>query len=275
MSLIFKEEGHKYENIDPESKIKWTGVTSFIHSFQEPFDKGAVAIKSSKNKNSKWYNINPEEIIKIWDEENKRAITLGSYYHNQRESDILSLDTLGVEGIDLPIIPPIIKEGVKYAPKQRLSNGIYPEHFVYLKSAGLCGQADRVEVIDGKVNIIDFKTNKEIKTKSYVNWEGISKKMLSPISHLDDCNFIHYSLQLSMYMYMILKHNPKLKPGKMILHHVVFEKEGETEFGYPIIKYNENGDPIVKEVIPYECNYLKDEVITLINYLKEKKQYDS
>ena len=53
---------------------------------------------------------------------------------------------------------------MKKAPDQKLADGIYPEHMTYLKSASLCGQADRIEVINGKVNIYDYKTNKEIYT---------------------------------------------------------------------------------------------------------------
>ena len=41
---------------------------------------------------------------------------------------------------------------LKYAPDQKLIPGIYPEHFVYLKSASICGQADYVEIIDNKIN---------------------------------------------------------------------------------------------------------------------------
>ena len=89
-----------------------------------------------------------------------------------------------------------------------------------------------------------------------------------PVSHIEDCNLMHYNLQLSLYMYMIIKHNPKLKPGKLILQHVIFEKEGDDSHGYPITKYQENGDPIVKQVKKYELSYLKKEVIDIIKYLK-------
>jgi len=93
--------------------------------------------------------------------------------------------------------------------------------------------------------------------------------MLSgPVSHIEDCNLKHYNLQLSLYMYIVIKHNPKLKPGKLILQHVIFEKEGENEYGYPITKYQENGDPIVKNVKKYELPYLKKEVVGIIKYLK-------
>jgi len=69
----------------------------------------------------------------------------------------------------------------------------------------------------------------------------------------------------------MLKHNPKLKPGKMFIHHVIFEIKGEDQWGYPIAVKDENGDPIVKEVIPIPVPYLKDEVINVINWLKDNK----
>lgn len=272
MSIIFKEEGHAYESIDPNENINWISVTSLVGLFKPKFDVYEVSQKCSKNKKSKWYGIEAPVIRDIWASETERAIKLGTFYHNQRESDLLSHDTLTKEGVVLPIIPVKTQDGVKYAPSQKLIAGIYPEHMVYLKSAGICGQADYVEVVNGQVNIMDYKTNKEIKTKSYENWEGLKAMMNPPLGHIEDCNLMHYTLQMSIYMYIILKHNPRLKPGTMVLQHVTFEKEGEDEYGYPITKYAENGDPIVKEIIPYHVPYLKEEVITMINWLKDQKQ---
>jgi hypothetical protein len=140
---------------------------------------------------------------------------------------------------------------------------------VYLRSAGICGQSDLVEVVNGKVNIIDYKTNKEIKMKGFTNWEGITEKMLLPVNSLDDCHFNHYALQLSIYMYIILKHNPKLKPGKIFIHHVKFEIEKEDNWGYPIGKKDESGNPIVKEIIVIPIPYLVDEVQSVIHYMKD------
>lgn len=270
MSVIFKEENHSYHSTNPnEQDIKWLGVTSFVGLFKPKFDAAAQAIKCSKNKKSKWYGIPPEKIQEIWNSETTRAITGGSKYHNQREEDLLSCDTIQRSGVNIPIIHPIYVDGIKQAPDQKLMEGIYPEHFVYLKSASICGQADRVEVIKNTVDVIDYKTNKEIKTEAFKNWEGISEKMLGPVSHLDNCNFNHYALQLSTYMYIILKHNPIYKPGQLTLHHIIFEKEGEDQFGYPILKKDNEGNNIVKELVPYEVPYLKKEVISMINWLKE------
>lgn len=272
MAVFFRSEDHSYKSVNPDDDIKWISVTSFVSKFKEKFDAVEVSKKASKNKKSKWYGMKPEDIQKAWLKETDRALELGTWYHNERESDLLSINTLTQEGQSLNIINPIIdSDGIKYAPEQKLQDGIYPEHFVYLKSAGLCGQSDRVDVVNGAVNIIDYKTNKEIKTEGFKNWEGITKKMLSPISHLDDCNLNHYSLQLSFYMYIILKHNPKLKPGKMNLHHVIFEDDGHDMHGNPISKRDEHNNPIVKDVVLYNIPYLKDEVITLIRHLNSNR----
>lgn len=270
MAVKFLSENHKYESIDG-SGIDWVSVTSFVGNFKKPFDGPAIAKKCATNKKSKWYGLSPDKILAIWKAESDRAIKLGTFYHNQREADLCGLETLERDGVTVPVIKPVVIEGEKFAPEQKLTDGVYPEHFVYLKSAGICGQSDYVEVVNGVVNIIDYKTNKEITTKSYINWEGISDRMEGPVGHLDDCNFNHYNLQLSLYLYMILKHNPRLKPGKLTLHHIVFEEEGKDDYGYPITKYDVNGDPIVKAIVPYDMPYLKQECITLVNWLKDNR----
>jgi hypothetical protein len=269
MTIAFKSDDHTYVSINDE-KINWISVTTLISYFKKPFDAKKIAEKVSKTKKSKWFGINPLEIQNIWNCESARAIALGTYYHNQRETDICSFASMEKNGVTIPVIQPLpLKDGLKIAPIQKLEPGIYPEHMVYLKSAGICGQSDLVEVVNNTVNIIDYKTNKEIKKESYINWDGISEKLSNPVNNLDDCNFNHYALQLSVYMYIILKHNPKLKVGKMLIHHVIFDEDEKDLNGYPVTKYNENGDPIVKEVIVIPVPYLQDEVISIMHYLKD------
>jgi hypothetical protein len=272
MSVTFQAENHSYKSIDPADEIEWISATTFVGLFKDKFDAEKIANKVSKNKKSKWYGMTPEEIQNAWSSEGKRATDLGTWYHNQREEDITGIETLEKYGIELKIFKPIIENNIKYAPEQKLIPGVYPEHFVYLKSAGLCGQSDLVEVVNNEVHILDYKTNKEIKKESYKNWEGISQKMTGPCSNLDDCNFNHYALQLSAYMYIILKHNPKYKPGKLILHHISFEEESKDKFGNPVAKRDQDGNPIVKEVVPYELPYLKTEILSMINWLHDNRK---
>lgn len=271
MSVTFQAQNHSYKSLDPAENIAWTSVTSFVGMFKQKFDPIPQAIRSSKNKKSKWYNMSVEDIQTAWESEGKRATDLGTWYHNQREKDLTDLVTMERHGIEVPVIRPLYDGDIKMAPDQKLVDGVYPEHFVYLKSAGICGQSDRVDVIRGSVDITDYKTNKEIKKESYKNFEGLSTKMLGPLMHLDDCNYNHYAVQLSLYMYIILKHNPRLRPGAMTLQHVIFEEEGKDKFGYPIAKRNDLGDPIVKDVVSYPVPYLKSEVIAMINWWHENR----
>jgi hypothetical protein len=274
MSIIFNAIDHSYNSVDAEQDIVWYSVTTVVSSLKKPFDAKKTSEKVSKNSKSKWYGIDPKLIQEIWVNEAKRATDLGTWYHNQREDDICSLASIEREGTTVPVFKPLpLKEGIKHAPSQKLEPGVYPEHMVYLKSAGICGQSDLVEVVNGRVNIIDYKTNKEIKMESFKNWEGISEKMLHPVSNLDDCHFNHYALQLSIYMYIILKHNPKMLPGNIFIHHITFETEGVDKWGYPIAKKDEDGNPIVKDVLPVRVPYLYDEVIAVINHVKENPNF--
>lgn len=269
MAILFKPETHTYISIDPSENITWTSVTGIISKYKKPFDADTIAAKSIKNKKSKWYGMTEEDVKEAWKNESQKAVNLGTWYHNQRELAYTSCENIEQEGITIPIFKPIESDGIKKAPSQKLQEGIYPEHMVYLKSAGLCGQADRVEVIKDTVNIYDYKTNKEIKTAGYTNWEGITDRMLDPLTHLDDCNLNHYALQLSFYMYMILKHNPKLKPGKMVIEHIIFEEAGKDAYDNRVVLYDTSGEPVVKEIVQYDVPYLKTEVINIINRLKE------
>jgi hypothetical protein len=269
--LIFTPEDHKYRSIDVTDQTDWLSVTSFIGNFKKPFDADVIAAKTAKSKKSKWYGMTPEDIKAAWKAEALRATTLGTWYHNCREADLCELNNMERHGVTVPVFKPIEKDGCKYSPAQKLIDGIYPEHLVYLRSAGICGQSDIVEVINGEVHITDYKTNKEIKTEGFTSWEGISQKMLTPLSHLDDCNFMHYALQLSMYMFIILKHNPKLKPGVLTLHHILFEESGRDKYDNPITALDSNGDPIVKDVVPYNVPYLKAEAIALIHWLEDNR----
>jgi ATP-dependent exoDNAse (exonuclease V) beta subunit len=269
--LVFTPEDHKYRSLDVTDRTDWLSVTSFIGNFKKPFDADAIAEKTAKSKKSKWYGMAPEDIKAAWKAEALRATTLGTWYHNCREADICELTDMERHGKTIPVFKPIEKDGCKYSPSQKLTDGVYPEHLVYLKSAGLCGQSDLVEVINGEVHITDYKTNKEIKTESFTNWEGVSQKMASPLSHLDDCNLMHYALQLSMYMFIILKHNPKLKPGTLTLHHILFEESGRDKYDNPITALDSNGDPIVRDVVPYDVPYLKSEAISLIHWLEDNR----
>ena len=250
--IKFREIDHRYESVTPDS-IKWKGVTTSIGLFKEKFDN-SISKKNSIDPNSKWFGIAPEEILKIWDTERIRSTDLGSWWHKKME------DKEETNPRTIHCCP--IKDDWKYAGTQILKDGLYPEFITYNAEFGICGQADRVDVLDNVINIQDWKTNKEIKMRSFRG-----KKMLYELSHLEDCHLIHYTLQMSMYLWMLLQHNPNMKPGKLTLYHVKFEEDYKDQYGYPVYKI-ENGDYLVKEIVPIEVPYLEKEVISIIHSLQ-------
>lgn len=270
MELVFREKDHKYYTPD-QPELEWISVTTVIGKLHEKFEPEEAATKSSKNRKSKWYKLSEKEILQAWEDENKRSIELGSFYHNKKEAEYNNNKTLAVKGKEVPVFIPQYTDELKLVPEQKLQEGVYPEHMTYIGSVGICGQADLVQVADGYIHIEDHKTCKEIVRESYVSWEGESKKLLPPVAHIQDSNYWHYALQLSIYAYAIQRHNLQLRVGDLMLNHVLFEVEGENKYGYPIHRKDKQGNPIVKDIVQYKMPYLKAEVISIVNWLKSQK----
>lgn len=255
MKVRFIEKGHRYDSIP---KIKWTSATKLVEKFVPTFDDIEKSEECSLNPRSKWFNIDPIKIRRIWEIENKRSTDCGTWYHNLMEGKALAAGGKVYKGVYLKVIPPILKPGYKLAPDQKLVDGIYPEHFMYNEDLAICGQSDLVYVCNGVVDIDDYKTNKELKFKGF----GYQQEamMLGPMSKYGDANFWHYALQLSIYMKLILLKNPHLKPGRMRIYHVTFENEGHDRFGFPILKRTPDGGYVVAGGKWYNIPYLEKEV---------------
>jgi len=265
MVLKFDEKDHKYTSIDGDN-IEWESVTRIVSSYKNKFDPNQH-FKSVKNPKSKWYGKDPLEVKAIWEAETQRSVECGDWYHKKQEKELWSAGSIKHGDSTLPVHKALEIEGSRVAENLKLQPGCYPELIVYLKSAKICGQSDKVIVSNkGVVDIEDYKSNKEIEKESFKNWEGKHKMMLPPVDNLQDCNFYHYALQLSFYMYMILKHNPKLKAGNLTIHHIKFELESTDANGYPIYKRDKDGSFIVKGVEKIKLPYLKSEVISIIKH---------
>jgi len=267
--IRFYPDKHYYENIDTASTIQWLSASKFCSLFKDKFDPVETSLSSTKSKKSKWYGIPPEEIQRIWKEENARSIKLGNWYHDKQERLLLSSPTYTFKGVELPVISPIWDNGVKIAPNQKLQDGVYPEHLTYIASAGTCGQFDKPIIKDSKLYMRDYKTNKNLKEPAYVNWKGETKKLNPPLRHLDDTHLTDYALQLSLGAYMISRHNPQITVEELTIEYVTFELEGLDKYGYPLVRYDENGEPIIKDIEDVHVPYMKREVEIGISYIKE------
>lgn len=244
--MKFYEQSHEYVDGD----IKFTPVTYFLKSFQPWVDWDKEAEKKAKK-----LGITKEELKKQWDDKRDQAAARGTAFHKKMEDQYLSAsDGILVNDTRCPVSSVATIEGVKEDHSMKLEdNTIYAEKMIWSPKYRLCGTADLVEVIDGKINVKDYKTNAKLDFESWKHPILGSKKLRYPVSSLDDCNFNIYSLQVNTYMFMLLQQNRHLKMGDMELLHVIFIEDG------------------THEVMPYKVKNLQTEVKAMLEAFKVKK----
>ncbi len=198
--IVFDEPTHTY-TVDG-SYVGWISTTGFVHSFFGHFDPDAIIAKmrgSPKWPQSKYFGMTDEAIKKLWSDNGATASEAGTEMH-------LAIEMYYNEAAAL--IPPHVlqtKEWRYFMNFVRATEGdIEPyrlEWEVFDTDIKLAGSIDAVfrRRSDGKFLIYDWKRSKEIK------FENRFQKGLGPMDHLDDCNYWHYSLQLSIYKYILEK----------------------------------------------------------------------
>lgn len=133
------------------------------------------------------------------------------------------------------------------------NNKVYLEKKLISNKYGIIGYADYINVTRGTINITDNKVLDNLyrssSFKTNTGFQVTGEKMFEPLEHLDSCNYIDASLQLSLYMYLAWENNKNLKIGKLFIRH---------------IKVNDNGKKTKDELIPVP--YMKSEVKKILKY---------
>lgn len=277
-TVCFNEDSHVYWNVNDNEK--YISVTTLIERYAQPFDRefwsGYKALEQlipteawgmekksllTTHKIDKelltTYNINELEFNKVqqgildeWDKTNRESCERGTKIHAKIEQSMYDMGanvTLKKFGVG----------GKFVCDKGRtdldLDNGVYPEYLIsYMsddKLLRLAGQIDLLAISGNQFWILDWKTNKEIKQKSGFNTQTKStSKMLYPLNNLDDCNYWHYTLQLSTYAWMVQQLRPDLNLQDIIMVH-----------------FDHNGKQTV-----YHLDYLKDEVEKMFKHYKKE-----
>ena len=275
----FVENIHKYYNIkDPN--IDYISVTTLIEKYGQPFNSTfwsayksletllpADAWKIEKKsllKTKKFdksilnvyeisendFNKVQQDILDSWERENKEACKRGTKIHAGFEQsmydagDNVNLQKFGIGG--------------KFVCKKDYSDlnleyGVYPEYLIYRDSPDgelhLAGQIDLIVKSGNDIYIIDYKTNKKIEQKGFFDSsKRTTEKMKYPLNNLEECNFSHYSLQLSTYAWMLQKINPEFNIKGLKLLHV-----------------DHDGNQTI-----YDVPYLKEEVVKMLSHYKKQ-----
>ena len=247
-NCLYNDEAHVYWN--KQTERKYISVTTLIGKYKKPFKddsgkgflwseykaiqkyvgdivfeelKAAVGFEKVVHEWKKQCSIEELEDLPIlakmirddWEKTKYDACERGSQYHLAKENYWLSKAK--------HIIPELSKAELKTDTKYDLTiqDGIYPEFLVYNDEHNIAGQIDLLIKTGNEFTIIDYKTNKELKKRSYFNPKTRkSERMLYPCNKLDDVNFNHYQLQLNMYAWMIEQLNPEYKVTTLEIEYI-------------------------------------------------------
>lgn len=240
--IKYYDEPHKYY-IGAREMISGT---TFIGRYKEKFDSEKMAAKTAAKK-----KIPLEEVLEDWAFKGDFSRTKGTLLHNYAEKYWFNK----IFPVDMGPYDARFGEGLmqeRYEACKVLFEAFYndakdslipiaAEFVIGDEDAGICGMIDKIfwNQKMGELQIWDYKTNKEINSFS-----KFRKKMLHPIAFLPECELVTYSIQLSLYKYIIEK-NTNLKFGKSYLVHIHEENER-----YNIIECTDYTD-IVKLMIKH------------------------
>jgi hypothetical protein len=195
--LKFDKFSHCYKNIHTEQE--YTSATTFISKFKKKFDADFHAKRVAEKE-----GVTPEEIKERWKKINSESKVRGSNIHSAIDdyNKTGDIDTEYKEVIES-------LESLKLYDRKNSKC----EELVYNHNYKLAGTADCIEDCGSTFNVYDFKTNK--KFNLYSQYKSF---FLDPISHLSECEYNTYSLQLSLYAFMYQSMTGK-NVGKLgILH---------------------------------------------------------
>lgn len=197
------ESNHRYYLID-EPQIDFVSCTTFVEYFFRKFDSIGIANGLTAN-HPNYIGMEPQELVKIWEQSAKD----GTEVHKEIDNFIKTGKSPKKDKSKIAV------EWLKKIDRSKYD--ILSEVIIYSKEIKMAGTVDLL-LINKKnksIDIYDWKTTKSIKKNSY----GMKMGRKPVTNKLMDCNFIHYSLQLSLYRYLIENYY-HLKVNKLTLLHL-------------------------------------------------------
>ena len=214
--IAFNEKEHRY--LIDSRFVAPSSVTQLVHNLAAPFDP-QVAI-SSMRRGRNWSRKRKEytrpdgvemsdaEIAASWDMNGKVQSARGTLMHFQIEQHLNGATIEKPHSTEFSMF-------LRFREDFMDARGLVPfrtELSLFHCGLAVAGQADLLarEEGTGLIYILDWKRSKAI---AYSNRY---QKLRAPLSHLDDCNYIHYCLQLNIYRY-ILESEYGMQVGGMFL----------------------------------------------------------
>jgi len=204
--ISLNEETHTYTLLN--SELNFISVTEFINTFFHPFDEKKIARKLSGK--GKYKHMSSKDILQDWEQRRNR----GTIVHKEIEEFVHNKGALNHETlINFDVKS---KQGINFLKKKCFNNEniVFPEVKIISKTLQLAGTIDLMiyNKKHNKIYLIDWKTNISIKKQGY------NKGIKPPVDIIDDCSFNRYTLQLSMYSYILANYYNASVGGLYIVH---------------------------------------------------------
>ena len=213
--IMFEESSHSYTDSE---FTKYTSATTWVQNFVPQVDWDLMAERVARKQGK-----TKQEIIDLWDYKKNYACDLGTEIHSVMENlwqkKNYTLNNKLVEKY------PEIEEDFRnrrilsidlYGKLKNAYAPVATELIVYDKELKLCGTLDflGLRLKDNTYTIMDWKTSKKIEKEN-----KFGKIMKQPFADYDNCNFVEYSLQLSLYKY-ILEKNTSIKINELLVFQI-------------------------------------------------------
>lgn len=236
--IVFEEDSHSYYIDDPNGRIKFTSVTTFISKFFPKFDADKIAPFVARKR-----GISVQAVLDEWEQNGKESRDFGTRVHACCE------DTVNAK--ELRYNPTNEKEIRTYANAVKAANTILDqfdvigaEQLIFDEQLKLSGTIDlfaKSKIAPNTYYIIDWKTNKAINSFSKYNTFAFK-----PIAELQDCEMSHYGLQLTLYGH-ILKSGGYIPKDAKIYYLLVHVTEDGNKY-IPIAGYEKYVDRILETI---------------------------
>lgn len=239
--VYLRSEDHRY--FSHTTGLEYISGSKFLSLFKKPFDPSIAYRCAGKGD---YIGMTGEEVLLLWNTYGKEHADKGTEIHLANETFAKTTQ-----------IPP---EHEKYRPSILNIQSQYKDYYRSYQEVVLhddenliAGTCDNLFVMsshkDSPILIGDYKTNIKPLSQIEINKEGkpVIKYMLHCLEHMIDSKLNYYSLQLSLYAYML-----QLQTGRRI--------------GKLFIHYINPDNPLINYQIP--ISYLRYEIIAMIQWYR-------
>ena len=224
MKIKFDEASHTYTHID--TKKPFISVTTLLGKYKQPFDRDGHSKRVAKRE-----GVSQEFVLEMWEAEKNRACSRGTNIHKVLEDYINYGEVEGDWGWLCKSYDKAVERSVDSF------KNILCENLLYDEDSAIAGTADLIFEHKNEFTVGDFKTNKRFRFSS-----PYSERLKDPISHLHNCEFNLYGLQLSLYAYLYER-----MTGKRCRKCVIFYLQDDR-------------------FVSYHINYMKAEIEALLQH---------